>query len=79
MRHSNFTAIITLSRSLIIVNTTVIITASTRLIAFTDKVGINEAVAARTDIEALATTVEAFMEGTVKDKQFIKEELLEDR
>jgi hypothetical protein len=61
------------------VNTTVIITASTGPIALMDEVGINEAMAARIDIEALATTVEALMEGTVKDKQFIKEELLEDR
>jgi hypothetical protein len=36
-------------------------------------------VAARTDVEALATAVEALIEGTVKDRQSIKEELLEDR
>jgi hypothetical protein len=60
-------------------NTTVIITASTRPIAPTDKVGINKAITARIDIKALATAVEALIEGTVKDRQFIKEELLEDR
>jgi hypothetical protein len=49
-------------------NTTVIIMASTRLIAPTDKVGIDEAVAARTDTEALATAEEALIEGTVKDR-----------
>jgi hypothetical protein len=69
IRHSNSTAITTLSRSLIIVNTTVIITANTRLIAFIDKVGINKAIAAKTDIKALATTEEALMEGTVKNRQ----------
>jgi hypothetical protein len=54
------------------VNTTVITTASITLITFTDKVGINKAVAARIDIEALTTTKEALMEGTVKDRQPIK-------
>jgi hypothetical protein len=79
MRYSNFTAITTLSRSSIIVNITVITTASTKPIALTDKVGINKAVAAKADIKALATTVEALIEGTIKDKQSIKEELLKDR
>ena len=61
------------------VNITVIITASVRPIALMDKMGIDEAVAARTDIEALATAVKALMESIIKDRQFIKEELLEDR
>ena len=60
-------------------NTTVITTASTRPIAPTDKVGMDKAVAAKIDVEALATTVEALIEGIVKDGQSIKEELLEDR
>ena len=47
---------------------TVIIIASTGLITFIDKVGINKVIAARTDIEALATTEEALIEGTVKDR-----------
>jgi hypothetical protein len=68
MRHSNFTVIITLSRSLIMVNIIVIITASIRPIAYTDEVGMDKAMAARTDIEALATAEEALMEGTVKDR-----------
>jgi len=33
-----------------------------------DEVGIDEAVAARIDIEALATAEEALVEGTVKDR-----------
>ena len=41
--------------------------------------GINKAVAARTDIEALAITVKALIEGTIKNRQFIKEKLLKDR
>ena len=53
--------------------------ASTRLIAPTDKVGMDKAVAARTNVEALATAVEALMEGTVKDRQSIKKKLLKDR
>ena len=53
--------------------------ASTRPITSMDKVGINKAVVAKINIEALATTVEALMEGTVKNRQFIKKELLEDR
>ena len=60
-------------------NITVIITASTGPIAPMNKVGMDEAVAAKTDVEALATTVEALIEGIVKDGQSIKEELLEDR
>ena len=42
--------------------------ASTGLIAPTDKVGIDKVMAARTDVEALATAEEALIEGTVKDK-----------
>ena len=49
-------------------NTTVIITASIRPIALMNKVGIDKAIAAKTDMEALATAVEAFIEGTIKDK-----------
>ena len=41
---------------------------STRLITFMDKVGINKVMAARIDIEALATVEEALIEGTVKDR-----------
>jgi hypothetical protein len=44
------------------VNTIVITTASTRPIAPMDKVGIDKAIAARTDAEALATAEEALME-----------------
>ena len=69
MRYSNFTLITTLSRSLITVNIIVIITASTRPIAPMDKVGMDKTVAARTDVEALATAEEALIEGTVKDGQ----------
>ena len=79
MRYSNSTSITTLGRSSITANTTVIITASTGPIAPTDEVGMDKAVATRTDVEALATAVEALMEGTVKDGQSIKEELPEDR
>jgi hypothetical protein len=32
-------------------------------------VGINKAIAARTNIEALTTTEEALIEGTIKDRQ----------
>ena len=46
---------------------TVIIMASTRPIAPTDEVGMDEAAAARIDMEALVTAVKALMEGTVKD------------
>jgi hypothetical protein len=53
-------------------NIAVIITASTRLITPIDEVGMNKAIAARIDIKALATTEEALMEGTVKDRQPIK-------
>ncbi len=62
MRHSNSTSITTLGRSLITVNTTVITTASTVLIAPTDEVGIDEAVAAMIDVEVLATAEEALIE-----------------
>ena len=67
VRHSNSTLITILGRSLITANTTVIITASTGPIAPMDEVGIDEAVAARIDTEALATAEEALVEGTVKD------------
>jgi hypothetical protein len=53
---------------LITVNTIVIIMANTRPITPTDKVGINEVITARTDMEALATIEEALIEGTVKDR-----------
>ena len=49
-------------------NTTVITMASTGPIAPTDEVGMDEVMAARTDVEALATTEEAPIEGTVKDR-----------
>ena len=62
MRYSNSTLITTLGRSLITANTIVITMASTTLIAPTDKVGIDEAMAAITDTEALATVEEAPME-----------------
>ena len=64
---------------MITVNTTVIIIASTGLIVLIDKVGIDKAIAAKTDIKTLATAVEVLIEGTVKDRQSIKEKLLEDR
>ena len=48
---------------------TVIIKASTRPITFTDKVGMDKAMAAITDIEALAAAEEALVEGTMKDGQ----------
>jgi len=44
----------------------VIITANTAPIAPTDKVGIDEAVAAMTDAEALATAEEALVEDPVE-------------
>jgi len=47
-------------------NTTVIITASTALIAPTDEVGIDKAVAAIIDAEALATAEEALVEDLVE-------------
>ena len=47
---------------MITANTTVIITASTGPIAPTDEVGIDEAVAARIDTEALATVEEALVD-----------------
>jgi hypothetical protein len=47
---------------------TVITMASTGPIAPTDKVGMNEVVAARIDMEALATAEEALIEGTMKDR-----------
>ena len=50
------------------VNIIVIITVNTKPITFTDKVGIDKAVVARTDIEALATIVEALIKGIIKDK-----------
>ena len=53
--------------------------ASTRPITPTDKVGMDKAVAAKIDIKALATIIKPLIEGTVKDRQFIKKELLKDR
>ena len=66
IRHSNSTLITTLSRSLITANTTVITTASTKPIAPMDKVGINKAIAAITDAEALATAEGALVEDLVE-------------
>jgi hypothetical protein len=51
---------------LITANIIVIITASTALIAPMDKVGINKAVAAIIDVEALATAEEALIENLVE-------------
>ena len=42
--------------------------ANTKPITPTDEVGIDKIIAARTDIEALATAEEALIEGTVKDR-----------
>jgi len=53
-------------RSSITANTIVITTASTALIAPIDEVGINKAVAAITDAEALATAEEALVEDLVE-------------
>ena len=39
----------------------------------------DKAVAARINIEALATVIKALIEGTIKDRQFIKKELLKDK
>ena len=64
---------------MITANIIVIITASARPITFMDEVGIDKAVAAKINIEALATIIEALIEGTIKDRQFIKKELLKDR
>ena len=50
------------------VNTTVIIIVSTKPITPIDKVGINKAVAAKTNMEALATAIEALIEGTIKNR-----------
>jgi hypothetical protein len=55
-----------ITRSLITANTTVIITASTALITPMDEVGIDKAVAAITDVEALATAEEALIEDLVE-------------
>jgi hypothetical protein len=49
-------------------NIIVIITASTGLITPTDKMGIDKAIAAKTDIKALVTIKEALIEGTVKNR-----------
>ena len=43
--------------------------ASTKLITFTDKVGIDKVITAKTDIEALATAKKALIKGTVKNKK----------
>ena len=53
---------------MITANITVIIIASTKLIAFTDKMGINKVIAAKIDIKALTTTKKALIEGTVKNR-----------
>jgi hypothetical protein len=53
---------------LIIANITVIIIASTRPITPIDEVGINKVIAAKIDVEALATAEEALIEGTMKDR-----------
>ena len=42
--------------------------ASTRPITPMDKVGINKVIAAKIDMEALATTEEALIESTAKNK-----------
>ena len=42
--------------------------ASTRLITPTNKVGMDEVIAAKTDIEALATAKEALIKGTAKNR-----------
>jgi len=47
---------------------TVIITASTGPITPIDKVGMDKAVAAKIDVEALATAEKALVEGTIKDR-----------
>jgi len=66
VRHSNSTLITILGRSLITANTIVITTASTVLIAPMDKVGIDKAIAAITDAEALATVEEALIKDLVE-------------
>jgi hypothetical protein len=66
VRYSNSTLITILGRSLITANTTVITTASTALIAPMDEVGIDKAVAAMIDVEALATAEEALVEDLVE-------------
>ena len=53
---------------MITANITVIIMASTRLITSTDEVGMDKVIAAKTDIEALATIEEALIEGTIKNR-----------
>jgi len=55
-----------ITRSLTTANTTVIIAASTALIAPMDKAGIDKAVAVITDAEALATAEEALIEDLVE-------------
>ena len=42
--------------------------ANTKPIAFIDEVGINKVIAAKTDMEALATAEEALIEGTAKNR-----------
>ena len=49
-------------------NITVIIIVSTRPITPTDKVGIDKVITAKIGVKALATTEEALIEGTIKDK-----------
>ena len=42
--------------------------ANTKLITFTDKVGIDKVITAKINIEALATAEEALIEGTIKNR-----------
>ena len=42
--------------------------ASTKPITPTDKVGMDKVIAAKTNIEALATAEEALIEGTIKNR-----------
>ena len=42
--------------------------ASTKLITPTDKMGIDKVIAAKIDIKALATTKEALIKNTIKDR-----------
>ena len=49
-------------------NITVIIIVNIKPITPTDKVGIDKVIAAKIDIEALATVKEAFIKGAAKDR-----------
>ena len=53
---------------MITANTTVIIIVNTRPITPIDKVGMDKVIAAKINVEALATAKEALIEGTAKDK-----------